>query len=410
MSPGDERVIVTLSGEQSPGALANVMQVLSASKSAKMLDFGQLVVRNRYTATALIAAAGAEDVVKEILFRAHALDIQVDFHVASRRGKTSPSSSESSLEPDLDDYVLTVFSVGYLEATLLAKVMRILDENQARVLDIRRVTEEGDAFMCLEMRVGVDRNRSVDVMQKKLFELGRKENDYDIALQRANVTRKAKRMIVFDLSWTLVQCDAINVLLKAAGREVDAEVEKKYTSGELTGEEWLKKRVNVLAGLKGGDINAKAIASLTYTDGAKELCKGLKVLGCKVAVISSGSQAIADAAKEALGFDFAFGNVVEVDSAGCFTGTVKSPIVGTDRKAELVAMLAMQERVDMEQVVAVGDGAVSAKMLGCVGMSIAFDQPDAIDQVSSARISSKTLASVLYLLGVPGHDLAQVCA
>ena len=64
--------------------------------------------------------------------------------------------------------------------------------------------------MCLEPRIDVPGGEEiVAALQKELFELGRQENQCDVALQKANVLRKAKRMIVFDLSWTLVQCGAI---------------------------------------------------------------------------------------------------------------------------------------------------------------------------------------------------------
>lgn len=71
-------------------------------------------------------------------------------------------------------------------------------------------------------------------------------------------------------------------------------------------------------------------------------------------------------------------------------------------------MLAMQEGVDTEQIIAVGDGPVSSKMLSAAGMSIAFDQPGSVDDVQSGRISSRSLASVFYLLGVTGRDYREL--
>jgi phosphoserine phosphatase len=87
---------------------------------------------------------------------------------------------------------------------------------------------------------------------------------------------------------------------------------------------------------------------------------------------------------------------------------VQEPIVDADRKADLVHMLAMQEGVEVEQVVAVGDGPVSSKMLAAAGMSIAFDQPGSVENVQTGRISSKSLAGVFYLLGVTGRDFREL--
>lgn len=413
---GPGSVIVTLSGKQSPGALADVMRVLGTDETATLVDFGQLVVRRRFTATALILCPVAQDVIKGVLLRAHESGIHVDFSVSSdlSAGGVGPHSvsSLSSLKETTEEYVLTVFSPGRVPAPFLADVTRVLLMNNAHVVGINRLTEDGDDFMCLEMIVTLDTRDegSFLLLQHQLFELGRREESSDIALQRGNVSRKAKRMVVFDLSWTLVQCDAVDVVLRAAGKEANKEDADAWAAGTMSGPDWLRARVARLKGTNADDVNKKVLAELKYTHGAIELCKGLKRLGCRLAVVSSASKFIAEAARETLGLDYAFGNLFESDSRNRFTGLVKGPIVDTERKAELVQMLAMQERIHVEQIVAVGDGPVSSKMLSVAGMSIAFDQPDATNEVHSGRIASKSLASVLYLLGVTGYDFRRVAA
>jgi phosphoserine phosphatase len=91
-----------------------------------------------------------------------------------------------------------------------------------------------------------------------------------------------------------------------------------------------------------------------------------------------------------------------------FGPNVQEPIIDADRKADLVHMLAMQEGVEAEQVIAVGDGPVSTKMLAAAGMSIAFDQPGSVQDLQTGRISSKSLAGVFYLLGVTGRDFREL--
>lgn len=413
MPSREDSFVVTLSGKQSPGALADVMRVLGTDDNARLIDFGQLVVRNRFIATALISGCSTRDILKEILFRAHESGLQVDFDVASNKAQqTSPSfsstSSLSSMSELQNQYVLTVISQNFISATFLSKLTSVLQRQNVSIVGINRLTEAGDDFMCLEIRISVSNQTDMTSLQRHLFELGRSENDCDMALQQAKVSRRAKRMVVFDLSWTLVQCDAIDVLLTAAGKTLPQDEEKAFAEGSITRSEWLQTRVQLLRGLPAAEVNTRAAEALKFTDGAVELCKGLKRLGCKLAVVSSGSKDIAEAARSQLGLDFVFGNVLEIDSNGRFTGSVKEPIVDVERKAELVQMLAMQERIDVEQIIAVGDGPVSLKMLECAGMSIAYDQPDATDNVHSGRIRSKSLAGVLYLLGVSGDDFRRV--
>ena len=415
-----EDIIITLSGKQSPGALTDVMKVLGTDPTTKLVDFGQLVVRDRFTATAMISTPATQDAVKDILFRAHASNISVHFDVSSAVSKSSSSSnrksksiithsSSSSLSSfaygNHNEYVLTIFSPDTIDSSFLSRALQILSDFSANILNIDRLTEQIDPFMCLEIRLLVDDPQN---LRQQLFNLGHQYTNCDLALQRANITRKAKRMAVFDLSWTLVEADTIDILLSAAKKQVDIKIREKWERKEISRVEWLKERIILLKGLSADDINKKASEQLQYTNGAIELCKGLKRLGFKLAIVSSGSKDISDDAKEYLGLDYAFGNVIEIDSAGKFTGTVRDPIIDAERKAELVQMLAMQERIDIEQIIAIGDGPVSSEMLSSAGMSIAFDQQDATNDVRSGRISSKSLASVLFLLGIGGNDFRRV--
>lgn len=86
----------------------------------------------------------------------------------------------------------------------------------------------------------------------------------------------------------------------------------------------------------------------------------------------------------------------------------QDPVIDADRKADLLQMLAMQQGIDAEQIVAVGDGPVSSKMLSAAGTSVAFDQPGSVGIAKTGQISSKSLAGVLYLLGVTGREFREL--
>jgi phosphoserine phosphatase len=428
-----EKMVVTVSGKQSPCALADVMYVLGTAGPSKLIDFGQLVLRGRFTATAVLAPSdfatedGKEsaDAFRDIIVRAHSVGFHVEFDASSRstmRGApgssasltSSFSASESSLSAakaaaEPDDYVVTLFSPGRIPAQFVADTTRVIAAAGGNIQSINRLSDDGDQYMCLELSIELPQDEDVtQQLRESLFVLGRETLSSDIALQPARVTRMAKRIVVFDLSWTLVGCEAVDVLLEAAGVSMDDIDRAAYRDGSLSGSDWLRARVAQLKGKNSDAVNAAAMDRLTYTTGAKQLCKGLKRLGCRLAVVSSGSRTIAEKAKDDLGLDYFYGNVFEVDAARQFTGVVSEPIIDADRKADLVQMLAMQEGVDAEQVVAVGDGPVSSKMLSVAGMSIAFDQPDSVEGVQTGRISSKSLASVFYLLGVTGRDFREL--
>ena len=90
---------------------------------------------------------------------------------------------------------------------------------------------------------------------------------------------------------------------------------------------------------------------------------------------------------------------------GFVTGRVIPPIINGDRKAALLAEIAGQENVSLEQVVAVGDGANDIPMLNLAGMGIAYRAKPVVRQKADQSISCLGLDGLLYLLGVRDRDL-----
>lgn len=80
-------------------------------------------------------------------------------------------------------------------------------------------------------------------------------------------------------------------------------------NGELDFAASLQARVSLLKGVPANVFeNLKSV--LTISPGARELCKALKVLGCKLAVLSGGFQPLAEWLAGELGIDYAFANHV----------------------------------------------------------------------------------------------------
>lgn len=72
------------------------------------------------------------------------------------------------------------------------------------------------------------------------MELSRSQPGADLAVQRGGLVRRAKRLVVFDLSWTLLQGESMETLLAAAGIAVPADgdgaaEEVRAVAGEVGG-------------------------------------------------------------------------------------------------------------------------------------------------------------------------------
>ena len=105
-----------------------------------------------------------------------------------------------------------------------------------------------------------------------------------------------------------------------------------------------------------------------------------------------------------LGIDYVHANALEIVD-GKVTGNVIGHVVDGQRKAELLRQIAEKEGVNLEQVIAVGDGANDLPMLGIAGLGIAFRAKPMVKQNAKQAISTLGLDGILYLLGVRDRDL-----
>jgi len=171
-------------------------------------------------------------------------------------------------------------------------------------------------------------------------------------------------------------------------------------------DESLIKRCEKLKGLTTKNIES-AFKRITLTPGAEDLVNVLKKLGYRIALISGGFSCIADRLKENLGITYAYANRLEMKD-GVFTGKIIPPIVNAQRKADLLDLIAQQEGVHTDQIIAIGDGANDLLMLERAGLGIAFNAKAGVSEKADLSINQKNLRSILYLLGISGRDLNEV--
>ncbi len=85
---------------------------------------------------------------------------------------------------------------------------------------------------------------------------------------------------------------------------------------------------------------------------------------------------------------------------GQVTGKGKGTIVDGERKATLLQQLANEQGIDLQQVIAVGDGANDLPMLSIAGLGIAFRAKPLVKKSAEQSISTLGLDAILYLLGI----------
>ena len=205
---------------------------------------------------------------------------------------------------------------------------------------------------------------------------------------------------------TLIQGEVIDQLAQAHGvGEQVAEITKSAMNGELDFSESLLRRSALLKGLDESQL-AETAKKLVLTEGARNLARSLKGLGYKIGIISGGFDYFGKYLQNELKLDYVFANELEV-TGGKVTGRIRGDIIDGQKKAEILKTIAMVENINLQQTIAVGDGANDLPMISIAGLGVAFHAKPVVKQNANQAISNVGLDGLLYLMGISEREIRQ---
>jgi phosphoserine phosphatase len=400
-----ERILLHFSGADHAGLTSELTRIL-ADYRACVLDIGQAVVHETLALGLLVEIP--EDTVSELksalVEKTQAIGLQVRF---------TPVSTEAFdhwlAQQGKDRFLVTVLG-RTISAGALSRVSAIVTTHGLNIDRIQRLSgrlslavHSPNANACVEMRAS-GAVRDEGAMNADFVALAR-EMPIDIAFQRESLFRRNRRLFAFDMDSTLIQGEVIDELAKMAGvADQVVKITESAMRGEIEFQESFRRRVALLKGLPEARV-CELIGRIPLAEGAERLISTLKTLGYKTAILSGGFTFFARHLQQRFGIDYVHANELEFAN-GVVTGEVTGQIVDGARKAALLKEIVQQERISLEQVVAVGDGANDLPMLNLAGMGIAFRAKPLVRRSADHSLTQLGLDGLLYLIGVRDRDLA----
>jgi phosphoserine phosphatase len=384
--------LILVSGVDSPGITEALFQTLSPF-AVTILDIQQVVIRSRLILTVLIS-----------LVPAHATSIESDLEeCAARLGVDIATSFESSDQRSIaakKSLLHVVVLSQSLKPQVINAIAAVIAQDGGNIERINRTASY--PVTAIELTVsGADLATLRSALATTGSELG-----VDIAVSPGGLMRFATKLVVMDVDSTLIKQEVIELLGAKAGVQSEIRnITEAAMRGELDFEASLRARVALLKGLP-ENVLIEVQSEITLTPGARTLVRTLKKLGHHIALVSGGFESVIAPLATELNIDHLRANNLEIVD-GKLTGALVGPVIDRAGKAIALRDFAAEHNIDLEQTIAIGDGANDLDMIAIAGMGIAFNAKPAVKAAADSSLSAPYLDSVLYLMGISREEVEE---
>lgn len=204
-------------------------------------------------------------------------------------------------------------------------------------------------------------------------------------------------LAVMDMDSTLINIECIDEIADMMNikPQVSA-ITESAMRGEIDFSTSLRQRVALLKGLNQIALRRVIDQRLKANPGAHEWVAACKANHIKTMVVSGGFMLFANHVKDMLGLDYAVANTLEIVD-GKLTGNVLGDIVDADRKAIELMKLRETLGLNVDQTIAIGDGANDLTMMKVAGVGVAYHAKSVVQQKATYALNHSGLDGVANL-------------
>ncbi|MHA1128032.1 MAG: phosphoserine phosphatase SerB [Alphaproteobacteria bacterium] len=217
---------------------------------------------------------------------------------------------------------------------------------------------------------------------------------------------RRKKLLIADMDSTMIPVECIDELADFAGvKDHVSEITERAMRGELGFEASLRKRINLLKNLSESVLEQCYEDRISLNPGARTLVQTMNKLGAMTALVSGGFTYFTQRVAAEAGFQMNQANILLMQNAK-LTGLVAEPILGQQAKLETMTALCNKGGFTATDVLAVGDGANDAAMVGAAGLGVAYRAKPVLAEIATARLYHSDLTALLALQGIPEAEYA----
>jgi len=201
-------------------------------------------------------------------------------------------------------------------------------------------------------------------------------------------------LAIFDVEGVLLDAEFLPILAEKINKQDEIwDITRKGIEGVINWEEGLRKRIEILRGIK-FETCQEVADSLTIMTGAKEACTALKAAGWKLMAVSGGFSIMTDRLKDYLGLDYVFSNELLFKN-GKLDG-VKINVNSDKAKSAMIKINEWKE--ERKNIVVVVDGANDIKLFDICGLGVAFRAQDIVKDLATVTLEEKDLSKLIGII------------
>jgi phosphoserine phosphatase len=202
------------------------------------------------------------------------------------------------------------------------------------------------------------------------------------------------KLAIFDFDSTLMDGETIDFLAEELNlKEEVSKITEQAMSGNMDFFESLTQRVALLKSLDEKKVN-EICHNLPYMPGAKETISELKKMNYKVICFSGGFRNATSYAKDILGYDSDFSNILHAKD-NKLTGLVGGDMMFGFSKGDLLSRLQNTFGITKENTLVVGDGANDISMFKHASKRVAFCAKEILKKEANILVEEKDLTILL---------------